>query len=429
MYSRALRLSCGVLALIAIGAAAFLLIRSEQQLSQQTAALRAFDQHARDASAALVDARVGQQAYVAAGQGAAFWIVKTAAAIQAATDELTALRQAAGAAALTALDEASATVIEFSGIDKRARDYLKSGQQLMAGDVIFTEGSEAAATAVRQIETARQAQHQEADIETARRPQAKQTLTASVAAGIVILIVLLLIPVPRAKAAEAARRRRPVDSIAPPFRATRATPAPPRPADDRRRAGGSLLKAATDVVTEFGRVRDLDELTRVLGRAAEVMDASGLMVWVGSPAGGDLRPVLAHGYSAAMIARIPPVPRSADNAAATAYRSGMLQIVLSHPGGSSGAVVAPILSPEGCIGALSAEIRGGGETSESVQALAAIFAAQLAGVLTTAPAAGAKSVATARTQNRATRNQSMVSSRCQSLVVRRLPLRFQSRGL
>ena len=86
-----------------------------------------------------------------------------------------------------------------------------------------------------------------------------------------------------------------------------------------------------------------------------------------------------------MIARIPPVPRTADNAAAAAYRSGTLQIVLSRPGVSSGAVVAPILSADGCIGALSAEIRGSGETSELVQALATIFASHLAVVLAATP--------------------------------------------
>ena len=381
MYSRALRLSCGLLALIAIGAAAFLIIRSEQHITQQDAALRAFDQQARDASASLVEARVGQQAYVAAGQGVAFWFGKTAAAVQAATGGMAALQQAAGAAARTALEEAAATITEFSAIDKRARDYLKSGQQLMAGDVIFTEGSDAAATAVRQIETARQAQHQAAE-GNERAVRKQQTLTAGVAAGIVVLAVLLLIPVPRAKAAEAA-----ADaglSIPATPQEVASTPAP-LPAMSVR-AQGDVLKAATQVATEFGRVRDLDELTRVLGRAAEVMDASGLMVWVGSPVGGDLRPVLAHGYSAAMIARIPPVPRSADNAAASAYRTGTLQIVLSRPGGTPGAVVAPILSADGCIGALSAEIRSGGETSEGVQALAAIFAAQLASVLNAAPA-------------------------------------------
>ena len=124
-------------------------------------------------------------------------------------------------------------------------------------------------------------------------------------------------------------------------------------------------------------------MTRILGRAADLLDASGLMVWMGTTSGGDLRPVLAHGYSSQMLARIPPVARSADNAAAAAYRSGTLQIVLSRPGVSIGAVVAPILSADGCIGALSAEIRGGGETSELVQALAAIFASHLAGVLAT----------------------------------------------
>ena len=390
MFSRALRLTSGAVAFVAIGAAAFLLVRSEQQISLHTASLRAFDQYARDASAALVDARVGQQAYVAAGQGVAFWFSKTAASIQSATAGLTALRESAGAAARTAVDEAAATVTELSGIDTRARDYLTSGQQLMAGDVIFTEGSDAAATAVRQIETARQAQHQAVDGDvTALRTQ--QARTAAAAAGIAGLVVLLLIPVPGRRAIEAVEARADTilsinPGVTPRIESAPSAPIPPMPTITHH-AMGSVLKAATGVATAFGRVRDLDELTSVLGRAAEVMDASGLMVWAGSATGGDLRPVLAHGYSAEMIARIPPVPRSADNAAAAAYRSGRLQIVLARPGSSSGAVVAPILAADGCIGALSAEIRSGGETSESVQALAAIFAAHLASVLTTAPAA------------------------------------------
>ena len=97
MYSRALRWTCGILALIVIGAAAFLLIRSEQQIKQQASALGAFDQRARDASAALVDARVGQQAYVATGQGVAFWFSKTGAAVQSATDRLNARNSGAPA--------------------------------------------------------------------------------------------------------------------------------------------------------------------------------------------------------------------------------------------------------------------------------------------------------------------------------------------
>jgi len=392
-------LTCGLLALIAIGAAAFLLIRTEQHITERAASLRSFDQHARDASDALVDARVGQQAYVAAGQGVDFWFGKTAAAIQSATEGLTTLHESAGAGARTAIDQAVESVTEFSGIDKRARDYLKSGEQLMAGDVIFTEGSDAAATAVRQIETARQAEHQAADVdEAAVRKQ--QTLTAAAAAGVVVLLVLLLIPVPRRTEAVTATATRPSLGLSAPVvddipdmqaHAVVVKPQPPEPAvapaAPTAHAQGVVLKAATGVVTDFGRVRDINDLTTVLARAADVMDASGLMVWMGSAAGTDLRPVLAHGYSADMIARIPPVARGADNAAAAAYRSGTLQIVHSRPGGSAGAVVAPILTADGCIGALSGEIRSGGEGSESVQALAAIFAAQLASVLSTAPAA------------------------------------------
>jgi hypothetical protein len=280
-------------------------------------------------------------------------------------------------------------VTDFSAIDKRARDYLKSGQPLMAGDVIFTEGSDAAATAARQIETARQAQHQESDVEAALVRE-QQALTAAVAAGFVALVMLALIPIPRVRGVE-----EPIDTSLS-LRSRAATPGTedtvvmrPAAAPAVRRlsaAQGSVFKAATDVVTDFGRVRDVNELTRVLGRAAEVMDASGLIVWIGSAGGDDLRPVLAHGYSEDAMARFPPVPRSADNAAAAAYRLGTLQIVNSRPGGARGAVVAPILSVDGCIGALSAEIRSGGETSQSVQALASIFAAQLAGVFATATA-------------------------------------------
>ena len=130
---------------------------------------------------------------------------------------------------------------------------------------------------------------------------------------------------------------------------------------------------------------DLVRTVAVLGRAADMLDASGLVVWLGTPTGSDLRPVLAHGYSDQALARMPTVPRSADNAAAAAYRSSTLQIVLSRPGSTAGAVVAPLLGPDGCIGALSAEIASGGEGSEAVQALATLFAAQLAAVLAAPP--------------------------------------------
>jgi hypothetical protein len=116
------------------------------------------------------------------------------------------------------------------------------------------------------------------------------------------------------------------------------------------------------------------------------MDARGIIVWQGDTAGSDLRPIMAYGYTPQTLARMPIVPRSAGNATASAYRSAQMQIVRSRPGASSGAVAAPMLSQAGCVGALTAEINGGGEESDAIQSLAAIFAAQLANVVGSAAA-------------------------------------------
>jgi len=157
-------------------------------------------------------------------------------------------------------------------------------------------------------------------------------------------------------------------------------PIPPAPVATP--APSSLaLKAAAALCTEFGRIRDLAELKMLLGRAARVMDANGLVVWLGNADGADLQPVIAHGYSDQVLSLMRPVARAADNAAAAAYRSGVLQTVASRAGSPLGAVVAPLLSADGCIGALTAELKDGNEKSEHIQALALIFAAQLAGIL------------------------------------------------
>jgi hypothetical protein len=390
MRSLALRLTVCATAWIALGVAAFLVFRSEQTIVRQVAELRAFDQHAHDASDAIADLRVSQEAYVAAGQGVAFWMPKVATISATVTGTIDALRESANTGARTSLDEATATMAEFGSVDTRAREYLKSGQTLMAADVIFTEGGEAAANAARQVETARLAEHQAHDVAAAglRRQEA---IVLAAAGGVAALVALVLSPIRRHAEVVAASSETPSSivedrpQVAPAVTAAPAT-APTAPSA----TAAATLKAAAGLATDFGRLRDAADLNELLARAADMMDASGVIIWLGNTSGADLRPVLAHGYSAQMLARIPPVPHGGNNAAAKAYRSSTLQIVMSRPGSASGAVVAPILAPDGCIGALSAEIRGGGETSDSVQALAAIFASHLAGLLAVAPAAASE---------------------------------------
>src|SRR3954452_25185311 len=69
MRSRSARLTCIAVVWIAIGAAGSFLFPSHKQLESVSDARRAVDQHAREAADALADLRVGQQAYVASGQG------------------------------------------------------------------------------------------------------------------------------------------------------------------------------------------------------------------------------------------------------------------------------------------------------------------------------------------------------------------------
>jgi len=386
MRSPAFRLTIGAAAWIAIGVAALLLVRSEQRINSIVESGRVFDQHARDAIDAFAEARVAQQAYVAAGQCIGFWMPKVTASSERANAALTALRSAAGPQALTAADKALESAKAFADIEQRVREYLKTGQQLMAGDVVFTEGTQAATTAMRQVETARQEEAQAVDA-TVAMLRNQEAIALGAAGAVAGLIVLVLVFVPKAKI-------EPADtlSIAP------ARPAAPEPvaapAAPEPTMTDTFMAAAT-LATDFGRVRDVDDLTRLLSRAAELMDASGLMVWMAADATSDLRPVLAHGYSADVLARIPAMPRTADNAAAKAFRSSTLQIVLRRPGKSTGAVVAPIVLANGCVGALSAEIRHGAETSEATQALATLFAAQLATVVAQAPG----DVETARASN------------------------------
>ena len=67
----------------------------------------------------------------------------------------------------------------------------------------------------------------------------------------------------------------------------------------------------------------------------------------------------------------------ANNAVANAFRTTESRTV-SCDAGANGAIIVPLMTNEGCVGVLSTEMRGGLEKDESSQALASIFAAQLA---------------------------------------------------
>jgi hypothetical protein len=375
----------------ALTLAGYFLFSIERQIGTRRQEVRVFDLHTRQVAIALGDVRAAQQAYVAAGQGGTTWIPKVAALQTEIARGIDTLRATAvSPEARSLLMQAAAAVTEFGNIDRRAREYLEADQTLMTGDIVFSEGAESATATGRLLESARAAEDQTHDAsESALRQRQAMMAGAATALAAAILLLLGLTPVGAPETAASVPERLEATPatgdlmLRQPVSAPRVQSEPAAAAGQAAVSRGSvpMLKATAELCTEFGRVKDPADLPRLLARAADVMDATGIVVWLGSTAGADLRPVLAHGYPEHVLARLPKVPRAADNAAAMAYRTGELQIVLRRPGNSNGAVVAPLLAPDGCVGALSAEILAGSESTDGVQAVAALIAAQLTGVV------------------------------------------------
>lgn len=144
------------------------------------------------------------------------------------------------------------------------------------------------------------------------------------------------------------------------------------------------LRAAAALSADLSQLTDQNAIPPLLARAANILGARGLIIWMG--AGAELFAVAAHGYDEALLARIRPIPRQADNVTAAAWRKGDL-ITLPADADGVGAIVAPLLGPEGCAGVLAAEVSGQREPDEATQAMAMILASQFAGVLAAWPAA------------------------------------------
>jgi hypothetical protein len=129
--------------------------------------------------------------------------------------------------------------------------------------------------------------------------------------------------------------------------------------------------------TDLSRAIDTRALPPALERAAKLLDASGLVIWVADPDGRELLPVMAHGYPQNLVTRLGTIPKDAENVTAAAFRTGLVQTVkadaISH-----GAIAAPLLTPAGPVGVMAAEVLNDGERREATRAAAAIVAAQLA---------------------------------------------------
>ena len=409
MGDRALRVGLVALFVVTLCGAGYELFLTEQRIGNERSAKRDFDEMAWVATVSIANLRAAQQAYVAAGQDATYWTAKASSHLETVTTSLARLRQLSTTPpAQSALTTAAELLDHLRGIDARAHDYAGSGQRLLASDLIFTEGMELTTEASSRIELARTREREVRD-QTVVRQRRNQALVLAATVGMGVLVALLLLPAATTKQDVAVATTSPTPASRTSVtgldhltlanfdlhgRATsqldevRAAEARDAAADQADGKAAARLRDAAALCVEFGKVCDTQELVALLERAAPLLNASGIIVWIGDPSGRELRPALGYGYPPQALARMGSIPRDADNATAAAYRVAKMQTVRSE-GGTPGAIVAPLIATASCVGVMTAEVRSGSESREPIQALATIVASQLAGFVAAAPPAEA----------------------------------------
>jgi hypothetical protein len=285
----------------------------------------------------------------------------------------------AGAAALGSLARSStagerlrvvsAGMRTVARIEADARSFLEIGSELEAAHLIFTSGRQATTTVTTTFGQLRVEETRAFEVE--RDALLQQSWTVVGVLGLVW--VAGLVALARLPAAEAAPE----------------APLPPAGTPDAPAEPGGVpavdLAAAAQVCTAISRATSREALAQLLERAASILDAPGMIVWMG--VGDELHAALGVGYSARMIARLGPIKLGADNATAAAWRTRDVHTV---PGDmvASGAIVCPMFGPDRCVGVLAAEVRHGREQDPATRAVAVMIAAQLATVVGPWPAAG-----------------------------------------
>jgi hypothetical protein len=229
----------------------------------------------------------------------------------------------------------------------------------------------------------------------------EQLSYVAAAAAVLVLVILLLTPAGAVDTTASAAQER-AASPAPPGtldlklrgdeppvrRPAPAAVQAPKPAPAAP-APGVEIQALAAVCSDLAKLSDTDRLPGILERTARALDASGLVLWVADFEGAELVPVATFGYPASVLARLGTIRRDAENATGAAFRTGLVQTVAATAS-AGGAIAAPLVTPAGCRGVMSAEVRGGGEKQPARLAAAAIIAAQLAALVGPPPTAASQ---------------------------------------
>ena len=387
MLRRSVRIFVLLLTLAVTAGVVWKATTNEQMRGRARLASQQTDAIAADALYTLADIRSSLHAYVAPGQGYDFWSARAKSEIDALRARLTELNTPATTAAYP-LDAAFDSLDKLAAAERRAHSFVRSGQMLAAGDVIFTDARDALDAVGRELSAARQAMARAGSSREGGMAN-EQSLLAGALMAVWIVALIMMVPVPRpvpqvAPVEEAVAIPTPVPAATAldnlPLReapAPEVVPEPPAPVVAAAPPSTTpLFQDLAALCLDLGRVSDAEELNPLLERAADVLDARGVVVWLLAEDRQELVPAVAYGYDPQVLARLGPLTLTVDNLTASAFRTAAPATsgaVANH----EAAVAVPILSPTGPSGVLTAEVHGSGDLDRAV-AIASVIAAQLA---------------------------------------------------
>jgi len=266
-------------------------------------------------------------------------------------------------------DAALAAGTVLSSVDQKARTDVANGERFLASDLVFMDSLDSGRRLSAEVSVARDA---ELAASEARLTLLRRSHLVMNGGAFALLLVLTLPFLRRRPAAEpvAVAPAEPVEPRQPPIPAPVALPAP---------VPTVSLAAAADVCVDLARVLDARDVQPLFERAAQVLAAKGLVLWV-ADGRGSLRPSLAHGYPEKILQRLGSLQADADNVTSLAFRSMQAQVVSSRSRGGSGAIAVPLITSTGCVGVLSAEVKDSARNGDTLS-VARMFAAQLATVV------------------------------------------------
>ena len=372
MRKRVVRFSILALLVAATAVAALLLQDIDRRGDDVLVARNDVDARLARLSDTLAGIGDAQQSYVAPGQSEEPWFERVSELVRQLYEDTATLRpllrSEAAPAALQALSDGTDALI---GADTRARENLRIGQPLMAADVIFSDSRNTRDAMSGSVRDLRAAEHAADDAALAGLTR-ERWIAIGVTALVWLVGVVLLVPVVTESAPAA-----PSLTLSESSKSTSDEP--------RQIQQPSVDFAATaDLCTALSRLTSTETLPGLLSRAAGVLDAQGIILWMG--AGEELFAVTAHGYRPQMMARLGPIARNAENATAAAWRTGEVTTVAGKADGHA-AIVAPMFGPDTCIGVLAIEVPHDRDQDPSARAVAVMIAAQLATAVSAWPAA------------------------------------------